>query len=158
MSMKRPMAIIWALLLTACATPLAPHEVRVTFESEPPGAMIYSANQAYGLAPQTLTFSLSPDAVRQGWVDNNNIRALWPSGAEQRGIRLTLQIKEGNFKFSRPPSAPGLDKDLSWALQLRQTAAAEGQAASDFYKALQPARTTTTDCFRIGAFLNCTTR
>jgi uncharacterized protein YceK len=81
---------LFALMVFAgCATPLKSNQVRVTFHSEPPGAMIYWKDHAYGIAPRTLTFDLPDDAVRRGYLDENSIRALWSSGAEATGIRLT---------------------------------------------------------------------
>ncbi len=153
-------SILGCVVLAGCATPLKQNQVRVTFYSEPPGAMIYWKDHAYGIAPQTLTFDLPDDAVRRGYLDDNFIRALWPSGAEAKGVRLTTQVREGEFKFSRPPNAPGLDKDLAYAVQLRQIQAAEAAAFWQMYKSTQPKQprsTTYTDCTKSGSSVSCTT-
>lgn len=146
-----------SLAMASCST-LQPNQVRVRIATEPPGAMIYWADKAYGLAPQTLTFTLSPEAMQRGWMEDSNVRALWPSGAEKRGLRILLQHRDGHVVFSRPPSVSGLDKDLAWALQLRQTAIAEGQAAAAFHQATQSSQPKTTNCTRIGNTMNCTTQ
>lgn len=76
-----------------------------------------------------------------------------------------MQIREGEFTFSRPPNAPGLDKDLAYAAQLRQIQAAEDQATAassaafwQMYNSIQPKSPTYTDCLKIGASVRCTTR
>ena len=120
--------LVCSAFLSGCATPLKSNQVKVTFDSEPPGAMIYSGDQAHGVAPKTLIYDLPPDAVKRGWIDDNNVRAVWPSGAVRKGVRLTMQIREGTVTFSRPSNAPGLDIDLAHAARLRQVAATEAQA------------------------------
>ena len=120
--------------------------------------MIYWKDIAYGTAPQTLTFDLPADAVRRGYLDDMFVRAIWPSGAEANGIRLTMQIREGEFKFSRPPNAPGLDKDLAYAAQLRQVQASEATAIWQMYNSMQPKLPTYTDCTKFGSSVSCTTR
>lgn len=152
-------------VFVGCATPLKSNQVRVMFNSEPPGALIYWKDIAYGTAPQTLTFDLPTDAVRRGYLNDNFVRAIWPSGAEVKGIRLTMQIREGVFKFSRPPNAPGLDKDLAYAAQLRQIQASEEQASAassaafwQMYNSTQPRSPTYTDCTKFGSSVSCTTR
>ena len=92
--------------------------------------MIYWGDKAYGVAPQTLVFTLTPEAIQRGWVDDNNIRAIWPSGAERKGIRLSMNLRNGYLKFSRPPDAPGLDKDMAYAVQVSQLKAQQAQAAA----------------------------
>ena len=112
--------VIYFGLIGGCATPLAHNQVRVTFESEPAGAAIYWGSTAYGTAPQTLTFDLSDDAVRRGWQLDDNLRVVWPSGAERRGITLNMAVRDSVLRYSRPADAPGLERDLAWALQLGQ--------------------------------------
>ena len=81
--------------------------------------MVYWGNHAYGVAPKTLVITL-PQNTATTARDDYNLRAIWPSGAEAKGFRLNPRIKEGSVTLSRPPNAPGLDKDLAYAAQLAQ--------------------------------------
>lgn len=159
-------AALSAFLLVGCATPLKPNQVRVTFNSEPPGAMIYDGEKAWGTAPVVLVLTASESAMRVGYADQNNMYAMWPSGAKSRkGVRIHVGQGSRQFAFSRPSDVPGLDKDLAYAAQLRQIKASEQQAnaASDaafwqMYNAMQPKSPTYTDCTTIGSSVSCITR
>ena len=166
--MNKRLALLFVALcavLVGCATPLKPNQVRVKFMSEPPGAMIYFRDRAFGTTPVEVMFNASESAMRLG-SDNVEVYAMWPSGARS-AKRLTVPIGQGNkhYTFSRPSDAPGLGTDLAYAAQLRHLAAAEEQAsaASDavfwqMYKSMQPKSPTSTDCMKIGSSVSCTTR
>ena len=166
--MKSQALIFVALcaFLVGCATPLKPNQVRVSFNSEPPGAMIYNGDKAWGTAPVELVLTASEGAVRAGYSDQNDMYAMWPSGAKSRkGVRIQVGQGSRQFTFSRPSDAPGLDKDLAYAAQLRQIQAAEEQASAassaafwQMYNSMQPKSPTYTDCTKFGSSISCTTR
>lgn len=152
-------------LISGCATPLKPNQVRITFNSEPPGAMIYDGEKAWGNAPVTLVLTASENAMRAGYSEQNSVYAMWPSGAKSRkGVRIHVGKGSQQFTFSRPSDAPGLDKDLAYAAQLRQIRASEEQASAassaafwQMYNAMQPKSPTYTDCTKFGSSVSCTT-
>lgn len=165
---------IWVLLgaistlLLGCASPLKQNQVHVTYDSEPPGAMIYEGEKAWGTAPVNLINTVNENSLRAGYFDLVDMFAVWPSGAKSRSQSVRVLIGKGPqfFSFSRPSDAPGLDKDLAYVSQLKQIKASQAQANAassaafwQAYNALQPKRKspTYTDCSKVGSSVNCTT-
>lgn len=106
--------------LAGCATPLKPNEARITYKSEPPGAMIYEGEKAWGVAPVVLVVTASDASVKVGYATTKKMFAVWPSGAKSAiSTRVTLGQGDREVTFSRPADAPGLDKDLAY-LQKRK--------------------------------------
>lgn len=159
-------SVLVCVVLAGCATPLKPNQVRITYDANPPGAMIYEGEKAWGTAPVTLIVTANDTAMRAGYAELRNMFAMWPSGAKSpRGVRVGLGRGDQQFVFSRPSDAPGLDKDLAYAAQLRQIQAAEEQASAassaafwQMYNSMQPKSPTYTDCMKIGSSVSCTTR
>lgn len=163
--MKRQ-ALIFATLcafLAGCATPLKPNQIKVDINSEPPGAMIYDGDKAWGTTPISFVLSANESELRAGYKETSKVYAMWPSGAKSRnGIRIYLGQGAQQFTFSRPSDAPGLGIDLAYAAQLRQIAASESAA---FWQSVnymqantpQPKSPTYTDCRKSGSGVNCTT-
>lgn len=118
------------MLVSGCASgppPLQPNQVRVTFYSEPDGAMLYEGDVAWGQSPQTRIYTAT---VTTGTIKTKLLTAIWPSGARETiGFTLTLGQGDRFAKFSRPQSASGLVDDLTYANKLKQER--EAKAASD---------------------------
>lgn len=147
-----------------CAS-IPPNQAHTTFYTQPPGAMLYEGDTAWGMAPQKRIFALLPG---QTALVSRPITAIWPSGA-----KVTSQVRmnpgsEQQYTFSRPMDAPGLDKDMAFANQLKQTAiaqqqadAAKSMATAAMIKATVPPPPVyrppvTTNCNSFGNATNCT--
>jgi hypothetical protein len=159
-------SLLACVVLVGCETPLKPNQVRITYDSSPPGAMIYEGEKAWGIAPITLITTGNDTAIRQGYLDDWSMFAMWPSGAKAKsGIRIEFGRGDLEYTFSRPSDAPGLDKDLAYAAQLRQIKASEEQASAansaaiwQMYNSMQPKSPTYTNCTKFGSSVSCTTR
>lgn len=111
--------------LVGCATALEPNQVRVTFKSDPPGAMLYSQEKEWGMAPQTRTYTGN---LSKGIIINAPVIAVWASGAKYSYTYPYEIGKEWTSTISRPKNAPGLEKDLNFAYGLKRKEA-ENSAA-----------------------------
>lgn len=110
-----------ATFLGGCGTPsLQSDQIMVTYESMPPGAMIYKGNQAVGTAPQSFIYTLNANTVRGTFQTDQQMGAIWPSGARSFGASINTGIKHSSIVFSRPSNAPGMDIDLSYARRVQQ--------------------------------------
>ncbi len=124
---------IFLSLIGGCST-LPRNEAALTVYTQPPGAMLYEGDTAWGMAPQKRTYFGNANLTT---ARTNPITAIWASGAQiTKTVTVTMGRSDQYVVLSRPPDAPGLDKDLAYAAQLRQQqierqqAAAEQQAAS----------------------------
>jgi hypothetical protein len=154
------------LLLMGCAT-LKPNQVSFTVYAEPPGAMLYEGDVSWGMAPQARIYT---GDLKVGTIQTKPITAIWPSGARQTQ-HFNLPMKQGDRQaiLSRPKEAPGLDRDLTFAAQLRsikaQEDAASAASAAAYYQMLNaskpaaPAYPTTTTCMGLGKdMVSCTSQ
>lgn len=106
-------------MLSGCGTPLQSNQIMVTYESMPPGAMIYKGNQAIGTAPQSMIYTINSNTVRGIFQTDQQMGAVWPSGARSFGASINTGIQHSSIVFSRPPEAPGMDIDLNYARRLQ---------------------------------------
>ena len=151
--------IFAALALLGGCVSVPKNQAYTTFYSQPPGAMLYEGNTAWGLAPQTRIFTTNPG---QSAITSAPITAIWASGARvTTPVSMTPGIEQA-FTFSRPPNAPGLDKDLALANQMQQNQIAQEQAdaqnAAAFaaaMKASQLAPPVMTNCTTALNTVNC---
>ena len=164
-----PLLMLYAAitLISGCgSTPLKPNEVRVTFVTIPSGAMIYDGERALGTAPIEKLITTNETAVRAGYVDFDNLYAMWPSGAKtKKGGRISVGKGDRQVTFSRPSDAPGLDKDMAYEARL-QAQKAQADAADrvelwqmyNAYNAMMPKPSIQTDCTRFGSSISCTSQ
>lgn len=154
------------LVLQGCDT-LPSNQVKFTVRSQPPGAMIYEGNTAWGVAPQTRYYTGDTNI---GNIRTNPITAIWSSGAKASTF-FNLPMGQGDreYVFSRPPDAPGLSVDLDYAAQVQQQASnqqsadAQQRAARAQERANKAAiinsiyapRTRNTNCTTYGNTMNC---
>jgi hypothetical protein len=131
-------------LLTAvgCASNLT-----VTYYSDPPGAALYQGSQSFGYTPQTLTYHISEDDRKKGYIQLQGMSVKWASGASAEIGYLQADLNahgtSQQLTFNRPDSYPGREADVRFALELerlrimqRQAAAQESQALWQMYNAL----------------------
>lgn len=160
--------VILLSLLGACST-LPRNEAALTVYTQPPGAMLYEGDVAWGMAPQQRIYFGNPNFST---AQTKPITAIWPSGTKiSKAITVTLGRSDQFVVLSRPPDAPDIDKDLAYAAQLRQQeiekekAAAQHRAATaaaisaiyanqpkPIYQVPQP---TNTNCIMLGNTLHC---
>lgn len=124
----------FTLLVTACASPasqrvsMAP--IRVTFESEPPGAILTIDGMNYGRAPVTLEYDAAAVRAFGGRITGGS--AQWISGAtaEQGVFFIDLSRPHYSYRalFTRPASYPGIETDIQYFQSLREIATAERSA------------------------------
>lgn len=138
-------ALCCALTIAGCSAPLQTNQVKVTYQTIPPGAMIYKGQQALGRAPQSLTYTFDQQALTAGYYIDREVTAVWPSGARVGTFKILTSVKDGEIQISRPVNAPGLDVDLANADRLRSIESAESDRAANAFlegyminKALQP--------------------
>jgi len=106
--------------VAACASPLQKNQARLKVSAFPEGAII-SSGTVSGPSPQSIQWTLP------GSIGYANVTATWISGARQL-VRLQLVGgTDGAFVISRP-NAPGVDKDLQYAVRLRQQDDAQNAA------------------------------
>jgi hypothetical protein len=156
--MMRTVLFFCVLALAGCATPLQPNQTQLTFLSEPPGAMFYEGETAWGVAPQVRIYT-----SYNGTTKTNAVTAIWSSGARKTmTFNFTLGEKQ-IATFSRPPNAPGLNIDLAFAERLRQgdeaSRAAGSAAIADVIRASQQKKDPViTNCINLrGGGVSCVT-
>lgn len=166
--MKFILSIVAAAVLGGCATPIDPNQMTLEIIANPPGAMIYEDGRVLGQAPAFIPYIITPAARQVGTIKPRPITVVWPSGAKATASPGMLLAKgqRQHFIFSRPIDAPGLDKDLQYAAQLKQihyagqqAEAAERQAAAAESAAMNAyllnSTPTTTTCKTLGSKTTC---
>ncbi len=111
---------ICAALLCSCTS----NVVRVTYSTEPQGALVSSVDSItpIGRSPVTETYPLNnlPEPDENGCVIIPGVEAVWDSGATARVGRLRICDLEDARRYvelPRPRGYPGLDIDLEVAAQ-----------------------------------------
>ena len=125
-------AILASAVLTGCST-------YVSVVSEPEGALITDSTGSvvYGYAPLDVEFDT--DNLRKGAHPGECARipgfaAKWPSGAAASSASPlpVCDLRHGmTVTIPRPESAPGLEQDLTWALQRAQKRARDAEEERD---------------------------
>ena len=126
--MRRTLLSLTALLLlSGCST-------YVTVVTEPEGAMIsdLSGSQLYGYSPVQIEYDTDLLRNQGGLVPG--YRATWQSGATAQ-TESPFYISDLQYgatvKLVRPEGAPGLEKDLDFALKRAQERAKQAEAERD---------------------------
>lgn len=115
------------ILLSASLFSCTSNVLKVTFSSEPQGAMISAVDSItqVGRAPVTRSYPLAtlPEPDEQGCIVIPGVEAVWESGATARVGRLRICDLDDTNRFielPRPNGYPGLEMDL-------EVAAAQGR-------------------------------
>lgn len=112
-----------ALSISGCT-----RKLKVTYDSDPRGAVLYSGRnqQRYGHTPQTLSYPISKEAKKRGYMILTRTRVLWASGAsaEVTSLRVDLKKRGLNHKNSRstdPKAYPEGETTCASLLGLRSS-------------------------------------
>ncbi len=115
-----PVIVCGLLSLTACAS----STIRVTYNSEPRGALITAVDSVtpIGRAPVTRTYNINalPEPDANGCIVIPGVEAVWDSGATARAGRLRicdLEDRSRYIELPRPQGYPNLEVDLEVAAQ-----------------------------------------
>ena len=101
----------------------------VTFDSNPQGASLICEGKNMGTTPKTLYFK--EHVKKQETFDISACSANWVSGAQKEyGVIPVSQYPNGVRQTLERPRGDGYAEDASFALEIRQTEAAENAAAS----------------------------
>jgi hypothetical protein len=136
MRTKTLLALALAASTAGCFStfPGAYSPLQMTYNTDPPGAMVYQGETFLGYGPTTVSYGwqlAARDPVQ--CMRLQPITAPWASGAE--AIRTDLQACARDSYLQqralvRPANVPGRDLDVQFAIHLQETAATEAQAAA----------------------------
>lgn len=164
--MKLPIAsILMAVavsLLAGCASTL-----RVAYDSDPSGAVLYQGQQKLGYTPYTLTYQVSEEDKKRGYKSLMGTSVRWASGATAEVTSLKADLNQyglsQSFTFQRPDGVPGRETDVRFSLELerthamqRQAAAQEEQAVAQRRQAAAQEERARAEQYKINSPTNCT--
>lgn len=108
--------------------------LKMTYTSNPAGAMVYQGSILLGYAPVQVEYSWSLAAQSPDKCMNlQPITVRWASGAEASISSLRSCTSAGylqQFSFVRPKEYPGRELDVQFAMQQQQFALMQQQAAA----------------------------
>jgi hypothetical protein len=110
--------IILVVLFCGCVSRL-----NITYNSDPPGAVLYSGDQRFGYTPQTLQYAITKEDRKRGYKSLQGTSVRWASGASANieSLRSDLGIGLNQvFMFKRPETYPGYEVDAKFALELEK--------------------------------------
>lgn len=105
--------------------------MRVTYYSDPPGAVLYKSGQRLGYTPQTFYYDISDEIKNLGFVTIGGAKAQWTSGATAEMKSWKAYLSNGltyYHTFNRPNEISGREIDERFSLDLEQTRAMQRQA------------------------------
>lgn len=126
--MIRAFSILMVLALSGCASTL-----RVTYYSDPPGAVLYSGGVRVGYTPQTLDYNVSDEDKKRGYSVLEGTRVQWVSGATAENKSIRANLANGlaqSLSYKRPNGVPGRESDEKFAIELQRAIAIQQQADS----------------------------
>jgi len=92
-------------------------QVKVTYESNPPGGILYKQNgEVWGPCPKVLWYDLNEEASRDGYLLAQGMIVRWPDGTERRSndlIKITVNGTDRRVIFSQP-GAPAYAERLRY--------------------------------------------
>ncbi|MEK6662379.1 MAG: hypothetical protein AABY73_00805 [Pseudomonadota bacterium] len=160
--MKQIILFFAVFFVSGCAS-----QLRVTYQSDPPGAVLYSGGQRVGYTPQTLHYNVTDDVKKRGFVVLADTKVVWASGAAAEAKALKADLTRSGYSqqymFNRPSNIPGLETDLRFSLDLdrtralqRQATAQESQAAAQRRQAEAQEESARNESYRVYSPTNCT--
>ncbi|MHC4568506.1 MAG: hypothetical protein ACYTE3_22430 [Planctomycetota bacterium] len=84
-------------------------QVKVTYESNPPGGILYKQNgEVLGPCPKVLWYDLNKEVIEDGYLHAKGLMVRWPSGPERRSdslIKITVDGTDRRVIFTQPWTA-----------------------------------------------------
>ncbi|MFH2231669.1 MAG: hypothetical protein ABII13_00645 [Patescibacteria group bacterium] len=111
--------LLLSLMTYGCATP----QIAVTYNSDPPGSSLYTANQLMGYCPITLYYNIAPQHRQLGYMKLQETQVKWVSGAYAKIIDLTAYLATGPYQqltFKRPEGIEGFETDAKFGLEVQK--------------------------------------
>jgi hypothetical protein len=149
--------LIYLLLisfLSGCAS-----GYNITYNTEPRGASIICNGTNRGYSPVTLNYSPDENQKKYGSINTIPCTAIWSSGARKNYSNTwdLNKFPDGVTQTLERPNIEGYSQDAGFALQLRQTEAAESAAAAARESALEAQRQNnkTTTCYKNYVVTTC---
>lgn len=115
--------IIIMLLLSIMTYGCGAPQIAVTYNSDPSGASLYSANQLMGYCPLTLYYNILPQHRQLGYMQLQETQVKWVSGAAAKIGDLKAYIATGpyqQFTFKRPDGIEGFETDAKFGLEVQK--------------------------------------
>ncbi len=104
--MKRDKTVIPLISLLVLSCGQQQRQLKVTYLSDPPGAVLYKQNgEPWGPCPKVLWYDLSEEDRASGELQAKGLVVRWPNGEEKRSQdKITFEIdgSEKQFVFARP--------------------------------------------------------
>ncbi|HXI11336.1 MAG TPA: hypothetical protein VNM92_01655 [Thermoanaerobaculia bacterium] len=133
-SVLRLSVMAFALFAFADRASAQTTKIEVTYHSDPPGASVYEEGRLWGVAPIKIKYNLAGKFKECAALKAVTVR--WVSGAEVSMGELTICPQNGKkqqFSFMRPTGIPGIELDVTFAIDMMRSQAAQhaASAASD---------------------------
>ncbi len=81
-------------------------QVKVTYESNPPGGILYKQNgEVWGSCPKVLWYDLNKEVIKDGFLHAKGLIVRWPSGEERRSdnlVKITVNGTDRRVIFTQP--------------------------------------------------------
>ena len=121
--------MIGGSLLSGCASTL-----HITYDSDPPGAVLYQGQQRFGYTPVSVQYQVSTEEKKLGYKVVEGTLVRWASGATAEMSSFKADLNQRGFSqyfsFQRPEGVPGRETDVQFSLELDRTRALQRQAAA----------------------------
>jgi len=117
MRLVKSFFLVLITLLTGCAQ----KNLKLIYNSDPYGAMLYEGKKSIGYTPVQVAYSLNEEDVNRGYfiIKGKNVR--WVSGATKAVENIKINLSNGfnqEYTFVRPKNAPGQNLDTKFAAEL----------------------------------------
>jgi hypothetical protein len=130
-----------AILAVLCVVTGCANNLKITYRSDPPGAVLYQGERVIGYTPRTLTYNVSEEQAKRGSFRAAGTRVVWASGASAQVPYLDANLNQNGYRqeflFQRP-NVPGRADDMRFALELERNrimkAQAEAQADQAYWQ------------------------
>jgi hypothetical protein len=106
-------------------------QMKVTYQTNPPGAMIYESGVFKGYSPVTLIYNFPLKDRENPYVILRGTEAKWASGASAKIDNLKAYWSNGvtqGFIFNRPEGVDGLTEDIKFSLEVQKMTIMQQQA------------------------------
>jgi len=93
-------------ILSGCSFKSQPLALRVRYQSEPSGAILYCKGKKLGYTPQDVKYIVSKNDKKRGYIIIKDCKAMWISGAVKKFNRLRLNLKKDKMSIKIKDKIP----------------------------------------------------